>query len=167
MRLLKLCRFIDSQLKSPWSYHNKNALCSCAQTLKYYHGSVWFMFTVIGTETYLEELKRWQKSQQEAAERIPEKLRENPLSGKPLGFPFLREKRIGEKRVYYLVYEDLGLVLLVAASGKKDHQYTIDRIKEQLKEYRMVAEEVVKAVCKKSTILWVQCLIRSRLGLGL
>jgi hypothetical protein len=102
------------------------------------------MFAVIGTATYLHEISKWPKPYQEAAAKYPQKLAENPSLGDPLGFPFLREKRIREKRIYYLVYEDLRLVLLVATSGKKDQQRTIDYIKEQLNEFRAEAEKAAR-----------------------
>lgn len=104
------------------------------------------MFAVIGTDTYLKEISKWPKDSQEAANKIPSKLKENPYLGNPLGYPFLREKRIREKRVYYLVYDDLKLVLLVAVSGKKDQQITIDHIKVQLDKYRKIAEQIAKQV---------------------
>ena len=104
------------------------------------------MFNVIGTNTYLIELKKWDKADREAAEKLPNKLAENPFVGDQLSFPFLREKKIKEKRVYYLIYEDLKLVLLIATSGKKDQQETIDHIKSQLGEYRKVAEDIAKQV---------------------
>ena len=66
--------------------------------------------------------------------------------GQQLRYPFLREKRIKDKRVYYLIYEDLKLVLLVAVSGKKGQQSTIDHIVSQFKEYRKVAEQIAKQV---------------------
>ena len=94
----------------------------------------------------MEELDKLPKDYREAAAKIPPKLVDNPNLGDPLGYPFLRERRVREKRLYYLIYNDLQLVLLVAISGKKDQQATIDRIKEQLDEYRKVAEEVVKQV---------------------
>lgn len=102
------------------------------------------MFKVIGTETYLNEIKKWPKSDKEAAEEIPKKLAENPFIGAQLKYPFLREKRIREKRIYYLIYEDLKLVLLVAVSGKKDQQATIDHIKEHLDEFKKVVEDISK-----------------------
>ena len=49
---------------------------------------------------------------------MPSKLAENPLLGKPLGYPFLREKRIKEKNMY-LIYEELKLVLLVAVAERR------------------------------------------------
>lgn len=104
------------------------------------------MFKVIGTDTYLKEISKWSKVEIEAAEKIPKQLVENPFVGKQLKYPFLREKRIKEKRVYYLVYEDLRLVLLVATSGKKYQQATIDHIVSQFAEYRKVAEQIARQV---------------------
>ena len=104
------------------------------------------MFRVIGTNTYLKEISKWSKHEIEVAEKIPKQLTENPFVGQQLRYPFLREKRIKEKRVYYLIYEDLKLVLLVAVSGKKDQQDTIDHIVSQFNEYRKVAEQIAKQV---------------------
>ncbi len=104
------------------------------------------MFKVIGTDTYLKEINKWPKPDREAAEKIPKQLADNPLTGAPLNYPFLREKRIKEKRVYYLVYEDLELVLLVAVSGKKNQQTTINHIRKNLDEFRKVAEDISKQV---------------------
>ena len=102
------------------------------------------MFTVIGTQTYEQELDDWSKADKEAAHKLPKQLASSPLVGRSLGLPFLREKRVGGKRVYYLVYNDLNLILLVATSAKKDQQETIDHIKDQLPEFRTVAEEIIK-----------------------
>lgn len=102
------------------------------------------MFIVIGTDTYLKEIDKWTKQDKEAALKIPNQLKENPLVGKPLGYPFLREKKINEKRVYYLIYNHINLVLLVATSGKKDQQITIDHIKKNLHEFKKVAEIIAK-----------------------
>lgn len=104
------------------------------------------MFTVIGTDTYLGEIDKWSKVDKEAAKKLPKKLAANPFSGSQLSYPFLREKRIKEKRIYYLIYKDLKLVLLVAVSGKKDQQATIDHIKENLDDFRKIAEKIVKQV---------------------
>ena len=104
------------------------------------------MFKVIGSNTYLEQINKWTKTDKEAAEKLPKKLSENPYVGRQLSYPFLREKRIKEKRIYYLIYEDLKLVLLVAVSGKKDQQETINHVKENLYKFRRVAENIAKQV---------------------
>ncbi|MFH1372353.1 MAG: hypothetical protein ABII79_00940 [bacterium] len=102
------------------------------------------MYRVIGTETYLREIDKWTKADQEAAEKIPTKLADNPFAGDPLGYRYLREKRIRERRVYFLVYEDLRLVLLVAASNKKKQQATINHIKTHLDEFRTIAQKLIR-----------------------
>ena len=66
---------------------------------------------------------------------------ENPYVGDSLGYRFFREKRVGGKRVYYLVYEDLKAVLMVAISDKKTQQETIDEIKSRLQDYYIVIQE--------------------------
>ena len=104
------------------------------------------MFRVVGTKTYLGEVDDLPKDYRDIVEDLPKKLAENPFQGDQLSYPFLREKRIKEKRVYYLIYEDLKLILLVAVSGKKDQQETIDHIKEQLDEYKIIAEQISKQV---------------------
>tara|TARA_Y100000310_G_C20649452_1_gene798538 strand:- start:167 stop:484 length:318 start_codon:yes stop_codon:yes gene_type:complete len=104
------------------------------------------MFIVVGTKTYEEELRKWTKKDRETTNKIHKKLAENPLVGKQLTYSFLREKKIGGKRIYYLVYEDLNLVLLVATSDKKDQQITINHIKLELDNFREIAEKIVKQV---------------------
>ena len=104
------------------------------------------MFKVIVTYTYLKEIDKWPRDYKEAANKLPKKLSINPFIGNQLSYPFLREKRIKEKRIYYLIYEDLKLVLLVAVSGKKDQQATIDHIKNGLDEFKKVAENISKKV---------------------
>ena len=104
------------------------------------------MFKVIGTNTYLKEIDKWPKDYKEAVNKLPKNLSVNPFVGDQLSYPFLREKRIKEKRVYYLIYEDLKLVLLVAVGGKKDQQATIDHIKGNLHVFRKVAEAIAKQV---------------------
>ena len=102
------------------------------------------MYKVIGTETYMREIQKWSESYKLIVEKIPKKLALNPSTGDPLGYPFLREKRIRGKRIYYLVYNDLKLVLLVASSEKKNQQATIDHIKQHLGEFRIIAENITK-----------------------
>lgn len=48
-----------------------------------------------------------------------QKLKNNPYVDDQIRYKFFREKRIKEKRIYYLIYEDLQIVLIVAFRGKK------------------------------------------------
>lgn len=67
------------------------------------------------------------------------------MLGDQLRYRFFREKRIKEKRIYYLVYEDLEAVLVIAFEGKKAQQETIDEIVRLFPEYRNYAENLSKA----------------------
>ena len=102
------------------------------------------VYNVIETDTYEKEVDKWDKSEKDVAEKIPKQLKYNPYSGDQVSYPFLREKRIDNKRVYYLIYDDLKLVLLVATSSKKDQQRVIDFIKNNLSRWRTLAEGVSK-----------------------
>lgn len=75
-------------------------------------------------------------------EKIFLQLKENPYVGDSIRYKFFREKRIKEKRIYYLVYDDLNLVLVVAVGGKKSQKETIDKIADYFKEYRNYAEKL-------------------------
>jgi len=71
-------------------------------------------------------------------------LKKGIISGKPLSYPFFREKKIGGKRIYFLVYEDICIILLINASNKKYQQETIDEIKILLPHYKLYAYELAK-----------------------
>ncbi|MDP3727822.1 MAG: hypothetical protein Q8R18_00040 [bacterium] len=101
-------------------------------------------YRVIATQTYKDEKKKWDKADQIAAEKIEKKLAENPNVGDQCQYKFLREKRVGGQRIYFLVYDDLDLVLLVATSGKKNQQETINHIIEQFDEFKELAQEIAK-----------------------
>ena len=102
------------------------------------------MYKVFSTQTYDREIKKLPKQYQHMIGKIEKEIAINPYVGDGLTFEFLREKKIKEKRIYYLVYDDIVLVLLVATSGKKDQQETINHIKDNLKEFKRYAEELAK-----------------------
>lgn len=71
-------------------------------------------------------------------------LSENPYQGRALGFKFFREKRIKGKRVYFLIYDDYVIVLMVAIGDKKTQQKDISQIKMNREEYLKLAEDLSK-----------------------
>ncbi len=95
-------------------------------------------FKVFRTEMFEEEFKKLPKVEQERIGKFEGHLSENPFAGKPLGFMFLREKRLNGRRVYYLIYKDLIAVLMVAISDKKGQQTKINAIKTRLGYYQLV-----------------------------
>ena len=90
---------------------------------------------VLSTKEFDTWEKLLPKDYQEQIKRIIRQLKETHNVGKPLGYPFFREKKIGKYRVYFLVYEDVDTVLLITISDKKTQQDTIDKIKENLDYY--------------------------------
>jgi|SRR3989344_3487364 len=95
------------------------------------------MFKIFRTEEFDKKLlKNFSKTDREQIENFEKnQLVNNPYIGDPLGYKFFREKRIKGKRVYFLIYDDLGIVLMVDLSDKKTQQKTIEKIKENLEEY--------------------------------
>lgn len=73
---------------------------------------------------------------------VIEQLKENMNGGKPLQYPFLREKKIGTYRIYFLVYKKIDTVLLVTISDKKAQQKTIDLIIKELHTYKDLVEHL-------------------------
>ena len=104
------------------------------------------MYKVFHTHKFDKEfIKRFSREEQRELEKVEKKqLVENPYVGDSLGYKFFREKKIGSKRVYYLIYEDLKTVLLVGVSDKKSQQETIDEIKSKLTEYFLVVKDALK-----------------------
>ena len=70
-----------------------------------------------------------------------EELKAGNISGKRLTYEFFREKKIGGKRIYFLIYHDICIILLIASSDKKLQQETINAIKGSFKEFKKIAKE--------------------------
>lgn len=93
-------------------------------------------YAVYTTNKFNKEFSKLDKSHQDIIYKIFYQLKENPCVGDSLRYRFLREKRIKGKRIYYLVYDDLLAVLVVAISDKKTQQETINYIVKYLNYYR-------------------------------
>jgi len=104
------------------------------------------MYAVFRTQRFDKELSKQlsPEEQREIAAFEQKRLVENPYVGDMLGYRFFREKKIDGKRVYYLIYDDLRAVLMVAVSTKKTQQATINEIHDRLKEYHEAIKEAIK-----------------------
>ncbi|MBU2559663.1 hypothetical protein KKA03_02085 [archaeon] len=102
------------------------------------------MYKVYRTETFDRRFRKLSNEEQKQIELIEQQLKINPFVGKPLGYKFFREKKIKGKRLYYLVYENIVLVLLVGLSDKKDQQATINLIKNRIPEYYDAVKKAIK-----------------------
>ncbi|MBI2574763.1 type II toxin-antitoxin system RelE/ParE family toxin [Candidatus Woesearchaeota archaeon] len=93
------------------------------------------MTKVLSTKEFDAWEKLLPKEYQERIQKIINKLKDSQDIGKPLGYLFFREAKLGKYRLYFLIYEDIQTVLLITLSDKKAQQETIDRIKNELEFY--------------------------------
>ncbi len=102
------------------------------------------VYGVYATENFHKETAKLDKNYRERIQKIFLQLKENPYVGDQLQYRHLREKRLDEKRIYYLVYDDLQSVLVVAVSGKKEQQATINHIIHNFNEYKKYLERLLR-----------------------
>lgn len=94
------------------------------------------VYEVYITESFEKEADGLPESDKDIIKKIFLQLKENPYVGDAIRYKFFREKRIREKRIYYLVYDDLSAVLVVALGSKKAQQKTINEIIKYLPEFK-------------------------------
>ena len=99
------------------------------------------MYETLTTQEFDKDFSKLDKSIKIRIDKVIEKLRENPYTGKPLGYEFFREQKVGKHRIYYLIYEQFLVVFVVAMSEKNDQQETIDKVKNLMPFYK---EEISK-----------------------
>ncbi len=102
------------------------------------------VYAVYTTEKFDKEMMKLSEEEQKRIKKIFFQIKDNPYVGDQLRYKFLREKRLQEKRIYYLVYDDLQAVLIVAISNKKTQQETINHIVQYFDEYKIYLEKILK-----------------------
>ena len=94
------------------------------------------MFRVFTTKEFDEDFNNLDESDKKRVRKIMKQLKEQGENvGKPLGKPYFREKKFGEKRLYFLIYKQFTIILAVGISNKKMQQITINKIISEIKEY--------------------------------
>jgi len=86
-------------------------------------------FKVFHSKEFDNQLSKFDKIFQERVDKIEDKLVINPFYGSPLGMKWFRETRYESYRIYYVIYEDLKSIYMVAISDKKDQQKVINTIR--------------------------------------
>ena len=102
------------------------------------------VYAIYTTENFDKEMMKLENPEQERIQKIFLQLKDNPYVGDPLRYKFLREKRIKEKRIYFLIYDDLMAVLIVALSDKKTQQEVIDHIVRDLDLFKSYLKEQIE-----------------------
>ncbi|MFQ5976050.1 MAG: type II toxin-antitoxin system RelE/ParE family toxin [Candidatus Hydrothermarchaeales archaeon] len=95
-------------------------------------------FRVFTTREFDNDYDKLDRSEQKRVDKILEQLMQRGVEvGKPLaGLSFFREKKFGGKRLYFLVYRDVLIVLALGIGDKKVQQATINKILKNLAEYQ-------------------------------
>ncbi len=99
-------------------------------------------YRVYITETFEKEISCLNEGDKKLVEKTFQKLKVNPYSGDIIRYKFFREKRIKEKRIYYLIYENFKIVLIVAFGGKKTQQETINKIIGNFSQYNEYTKKI-------------------------
>lgn len=94
------------------------------------------MYYLYRTNRFNKEVEKLSKEDVKRIDKIIEQLKSNPYVGDQLQIKVLREKRLNGKRIYYLIFEDLESVLMIATSDKKAQQKVIDFIIDNVNNYR-------------------------------
>ena len=100
-------------------------------------------YKIYTTEEFNRDFGKLDAFLQRQIEKEIFQLEENPYAGKPLGYKFFREKKAGNYRIYYLIYDEYVVTFIIALSDKKDQQKTINTIKSLIPFYR---EEIKKRI---------------------
>ena len=104
------------------------------------------MFRVFRSAWYDKKLEKLGTSYQRRASLFEQELKQQPYSGKPLGYRFFREKKFNGKRLLFLVYEEHHAVFMVTITDKKAQQHEIDLIKANLDVYKDVLEKMLQDI---------------------
>ena len=93
------------------------------------------MNSVYETETFSKLYDAAERVEQEWIEKIKDQLAENLRVGKPLHYDWFREKKFGNKRLFYLINEETKKAVLVAFGSKKEQQKIINHILINKEQY--------------------------------
>lgn len=100
-------------------------------------------FKVFHSARFDRELSKFDVNFQNQVDKIEDQLVENPYIGRPLNIKWFREKKIEKHRIYYIIYENLESVFMVAISEKKDQQKVINTIRLLFDFFRNEIEKLI------------------------
>jgi len=93
------------------------------------------MNEIYETETFSKIYDGCDNREKKWIEDIKNSLRENLKVGKRLRFEWFREKKLGNKRLFYIINEKNGKAILLAFGSKKEQQKIINHILENRDTY--------------------------------
>lgn len=90
-------------------------------------------YKIYATETFKTLYSSLEIDEQRWIDKIKKNLEEYP-TGKILKYKWFREKKYGNKRLYYLIDEEKKNILIVSFASKKEQQKIIDFVTSNMKE---------------------------------
>ena len=104
------------------------------------------LYRLFRSEHYEKKLLKIDNAEQQRIFKFEQSLKEQPYSGKPLGYKFFREKKFNGKRILFLVYEEHRSIFLITITTKKTQQHEIDLVKANLDIYQEELETILKGL---------------------
>lgn len=106
-------------------------------------------YKVYHSARFDKDLAKAGKSFLDRVDKIEDQLVDTPYLGDHIDVDWFREKRYGKYRVYFLIYDDLESVFMVAISEKNDQQKIINTIRFLLDSFK---DELINLVNKEKLI---------------
>lgn len=91
------------------------------------------VYRVFISDTLQKKIDKFAPHLKNRLEKLKKSLEKNP-TGKSLRHDYLREKKWGPFRIYFLVIQEVLIVFLLELSGKKDQQKVINDILSNLND---------------------------------
>lgn len=102
-------------------------------------------FRIFTTKEFDEDFSSLDNSDKIRVNKILSQLKEKGDEvGKPLRYPYFREKKFEGKRLYFLVYKDYMVILALTISDKKTQHETINKIIQELTNYKEIVEKKIE-----------------------
>lgn len=105
------------------------------------------LYKIKATEPFTMQYKQFlDKEELLKFDKFKKKLEINPYIGDQLRVPYVREFKTNKgKRIYFLIYNDIKIILFIAFSNKKKQKITINRIFERLEEFKEYIHNLYKS----------------------
>lgn len=93
------------------------------------------MYRLAYFPTYVDKRMQLSSAKRSRTQDIEDAL-EQTITGRPLRYPFFREKRLNGERLLFLIYEEEKVVLFVTITDKRTQQHDINYALGRLEQFR-------------------------------
>jgi len=93
------------------------------------------MNEVLELEAFAKHCLRLEKDELDWISRMKDQLATDLLVGKPLRFSWFREKKFGNRRLFYVINENTKRALIISFESKKEQQKVINNVLRNREHY--------------------------------